>query len=388
MKILWHSNAPWVPSGYGVQTALFAPRLAQMGHDVACSGFFGSHGANLVWNGLPVYPAGYQGYGNDVVHGHATQHFRGNFSEGLVISLMDTWVIDPSIARLLNWLAWTPVDHEEVPPAVAGVIREGEIIPLAMSKHGEHALRSEGLNPLYVPHGVDCSFYKPLDNYDDRPRVRRELGWPEDAFIVGMVAANRGWPSRKSYPQALEAFGKFAQGHPDVHLYLHTEINGVHQAPAIRPMLEEFGITPDKVSIIDQYMYACGSHPEYLRSAYQCMDVLLNPSMGEGFGIPILEAQACGTPVIVTNTTSMMELAHAGWAVDGTRFYTDQRGYQVIPNINSLVDALKQAYRMSSRMRGGARGFALNYNADDLMPTWENLLREVESRIGQVTTHE
>ena len=28
-KLLWHSNAPWAPTGYGQQTGLFAPRLAE-----------------------------------------------------------------------------------------------------------------------------------------------------------------------------------------------------------------------------------------------------------------------------------------------------------------------------------------------------------------------
>ena len=37
MKILWHSNAPFVPTGYGQQTATFAPLLNASGHDVAVS---------------------------------------------------------------------------------------------------------------------------------------------------------------------------------------------------------------------------------------------------------------------------------------------------------------------------------------------------------------
>ncbi len=49
--------------------------------------------------------------------------------------------------------------------------------------------------------------------------------------------------------------------------------------------------------------------------AYNAMDVLTNVALGQGFGIPILEAQACGTPVIVGDWTSMSELCFAGWKV-------------------------------------------------------------------------
>ena len=43
-KLLWHSNAPWAPTGYGQQTGLFAPRLAEK-YDMAISSFYGLEGS-------------------------------------------------------------------------------------------------------------------------------------------------------------------------------------------------------------------------------------------------------------------------------------------------------------------------------------------------------
>jgi glycosyltransferase involved in cell wall biosynthesis len=49
---------------------------------------------------------------------------------------------------------------------------------------------------------------------------------------------------------------------------------------------------------------------------YSAMDVLLNPAMGEGFGITVLEAQACGTPAIVTDFSAMTEVCGGGLACE------------------------------------------------------------------------
>ena len=51
-----------------------------------------------------------------------------------------------------------------------------------------------GLDALYVPHGVDTTLFKPRPEIRDA--VRDELGIPREAFLVGMVAANKGNPSR------------------------------------------------------------------------------------------------------------------------------------------------------------------------------------------------
>ena len=50
---------------------------------------------------------------------------------------------------------------------------------------------------------------------------------------------------------------------------------------------------------------------------YTTFDVLLNPAMGEGFGMPIMEAQACGVPVIVTDFSAMKEVVRRG--LEGSR---------------------------------------------------------------------
>lgn len=56
---------------------------------------------------------------------------------------------------------------------------------------------------------------------------------------------------------------------------------------------------------------------EHLRALYNAADLLLFPSLYEGFGLPVLEAMACGTPVVASNTSALPEaVGNAGVLVD------------------------------------------------------------------------
>jgi glycosyltransferase involved in cell wall biosynthesis len=58
---------------------------------------------------------------------------------------------------------------------------------------------------------------------------------------------------------------------------------------------------------------------EDLPMFYNCADIFVYPSLYEGFGLPPLEAMACGIPVITSNTSSLPEvIGDAGIMVDPT----------------------------------------------------------------------
>ncbi len=72
-------------------------------------------------------------------------------------------------------------------------------------------------------------------------------------------------------------------------------------ARALRERLETLGLN-DAVTFLG---YAA---PDGLRNLYAHAACLVLPSLGEGFGLPVLEAMACGTPVVTTNTSSLPEV--------------------------------------------------------------------------------
>lgn len=384
--LLWHSNAPFSPTGYGAQTGLFAPRIAKH-YELAISAFYGIEGARIVWNDIPVFPGLGGEYGNGCLLDHARSHF-GGLRDGITLTLMDVWVMRAQMAAQLNMACWVPVDHEPAPPAVLAFFQQSGAIPIAMSRFGEEMLAD--LDPLYVPHGVDTNLFRPYP----RDEVRRTFGVPEGAFLVGMVAANKGRPSRKGFQQALEAFRAFRENHSDAYLYLHTCVDPNNaMGENIPGLITALGIPAEAILIADQYRMTLNPYPpQAMGMIYSAMDVLLNPAMGEGFGVPVLEAQACGVPAIVTDFSAMREVCGAGWRVTCRPYWTGQNSWQAVPDVEDIVDALKQAYQLpvAGRRKIGeqAREHALGYDVDLVteryfLPALEQVAERFEARKPQ-----
>jgi glycosyltransferase involved in cell wall biosynthesis len=194
-----------------------------------------------------------------------------------------------------------------------------------------------------------------------------------------MNAANKGEPSRKGLREALLAWRKFVNAVPDALLYLHTDAHGRCGIP-LTNLVAQLGLG-NHVQFVDDYHYVTGQVTSAdLNLAYNAADVLLNPSMGEGFGIPILEAQAAGTPVIVTDWTAMPEICFAGWRVGGTPFMTYQNAMQMLPSVDEIVGALHAAHthRSSEVLRHQARTGALAYAIDRVYrECWQPLLGSI-----------
>ena len=379
MKILLHTNAPWAASGYGQQAAMFAPRLGRT-HEVGISAFQGLQGSPFDFGPLRVYPGSGGGWGNELVRPHAERHFGGQ--PGLVITLVDVFVLEPAAFAGLNVACWVPVDHDPAPPKITDFFKATGAVPIAMSRFG--ADRLEALDPLYVPHGVATEVFAP----QDRAAARAAGALPRDAFIVGIVAVNKGAPSRKSLAEMIEAFAIFSSRHDDALLYLHTELQGVHQGTHLPSLLEDLGVEERRVIVVDQYRYHYEPFaPEDLAGMYATLDVLINASMGEGFGLTVLEAQSCGIPAIVTDFTAMSEVCGAGWKVGYERYWTDQSSWQARPHLEELVESLEAAYAQPAAERAAlrrrAREHALAYDADRVLDEhWTPALNALARRLG------
>jgi glycosyltransferase involved in cell wall biosynthesis len=78
---------------------------------------------------------------------------------------------------------------------------------------------------------------------------------------------------------------------------------------------------------------------------YNAADVYMGASMSEGFGIPLIEAQACGLPVVTTDFSAMPELVRWGHAVKpADMVWTPLNSWQAWPDVHGIRDALDRLY--------------------------------------------
>lgn len=368
----------WWGSGYGVQTNLFLPRFKKDGHEPALIAYAGLSGAILTLNDIPVYPGGFYEYAQDIWAEHSRR-----FGTNIMFSLTDAWVIEPkSIPRGFRWIPYYPVDSNPMPPMVRDRIA-GAYKRIAMSKYGVEKTREQGLDCYYVPHAIDTKSYYPVD----KTEARNRLNLPTDKYIIGTVAMNKGeCPSRKSFVEMISAFTLFKQKHPDAVYLLHTH-NGENLKDVVhfRELCAQNGLEMGKdVIFTDPYFALVGADVNFMRDLYSSMDVFMLVSMGEGFGIPILEAQACGCPVIVGDWTAMSELCFSGHKIDikdAFPFYTKQAAYQYLPRVEAIERKMELEYmHPSSRKKAVER--AQEYDADVVYEKyWKPVMADIEESL-------
>lgn len=379
MRILIHSNGPHVRSGYGVQTNLLVRQLQSLGHTVAVSCFYGVAGSAIEWNGITLYPSGMAEFGVDMLPGHALA-----FQADLVICLMDFYKLYQIAGPLSQFpfkiAGWVPVDtNDKIGKGDLATLQGTKAYPIAISQHGLKMMTDAGLDADYIPHAVDTDVYKPAE---DRMQVRWEQG-NAGKFVIGINAANSD-EKRKSFTEQLMAFKLFRDKHPDAELLLHTLMRH-SRGLDLWTMCEDLGIDAH-VRSSDQYSYISGSMDEHAMSEwYGSLDILSNASHGEGFGIPVLEAQACGTPVVVTRASAMTELCGSGWKVDGEPLWNPwHRAEWVRPSIKGILAAYEKAYlvRGSKSWRDKAVKFAEPYDYRTVATQyWKPFLDKVEREL-------
>ena len=379
LRVLWASNAPWTKTGYGTQTAIGTRALRDLGAEVGVFAFFGMEGAISNADGMVVYPAGILPWGNDVIRGHASQ-----FDADVVVSLMDVWVQDYWGRKLSGdgrlFCPWLPVDHDPAPERIVEKLDKAHQ-PIAMSKFGKRALDDADVpNVAYVPHAFNNAVF----HVGDKMKARQALKLPEDKFIIGMVAANKGFPSRKCYPEQVRAFAKFHETHPDAWLYIHALMEPIEDGINLTALCQSLGLKAGRdFGFVNGYEYIVGWHESRMALLFQSFDILSNASMGEGFGVPILEAQACGTPVVTTAVTSMPELTWGGICVQKTHpWWTPLQSWTGLPDVDELVDAYAALYELlhipaeAFILRSRARDGAMPYEAERVRDTyWKPLVQ-------------
>ena len=366
-RIFWYSNHPGVPTGYGTQTAQVLRRLKRRGHDPVVHANFNQQMGEGKWNGIRVLPQGYETWSNDIILAHYGAVAKESDVPLRMVTLCDVWVLNnPRFTELDIIWSWTPVDHMNVPPQVLAWSKRPNVLPIAMSKHGKAAFDRADVQSVYIPHALE-KHWKPTPMEED-PFPGR--------FVVSAINANKGvLPNRKAWGENLLAFAMFAQKHDDALLYVHSDLKSPIGIDLVA-LIKACGIPESQVVFADQYDLRLGVEDGRMAQIMTRTDVLLAATMGEGFGLTALEAQACGTRTVVSNFSAQPELVGDGFLVDVQPSWNPaQAQWFATPLVPSIVEGLEWAYQQGGGHSEKAVEFAKDYAADKVFDErWVPLL--------------
>lgn len=382
LRISFLSNHPASSTGYGTQTAQLTRRMKADGHKVAILNNFGVAGQMSKWEDMHVFPQGWDGYSNDVAVAHHAAWSLAGPERSILFTLYDVWVYQENdqFDDVEQIVSWVPIDHMPIPPKVLEWCERPNVLPVAMSQFGAQQLAAAGVDCQYVPHAIEDVFTR-TEALPDGADFRTSAGIPRSAHLTTIVAANKGvLPNRKAFGEMFSGWSVFAASHPDAVLYVHSSHGGqARDQIDLRVLARACGIE-DRVIFADQYALRLGIDPAVLSAIYSTSDVLLATSAGEGFGIPVIEAQACGLRCIVSNFSAQPELVGDGWCVDGQPMWNPtQHAWLFSPSVAEIARSLEASYKAPRGRSKKAEAHGAKYRADDVYNAmWRPLLASLE----------
>jgi glycosyltransferase involved in cell wall biosynthesis len=232
-----------------------------------------------------------------------------------------------------------------------------------------------------VYHGIDTTAFRP--DPAEGAAWRAVRGIPASAWLISIVGVN-DQHDRKGFVPQLQAFAEHARRHKDAVMYLHTEAQdpgGVNLAKVALSL----GLR-HRVLFADEAERAADLHGlDYMAGMYNASNLYTQCSRGEGFGIPVIEAMACGVPVVATRASAQSELVPrgTGWLVGGQREWVKHhQSWWVTPSVREIVQAYERARSVAPSYAKAARAHAETFGIARTAAAWKPVLDQISQIPG------
>lgn len=369
-RLLLTSEASWLATGFAKFGREVIQRLHNTGkYEIAELGNYGRQdapqAANLPWRFYGVMPLNDDEaklYNSNPVNQFGAYKFDAavaDFQPDIVLNQLDPWMMQHLVkSRFRNnyKLLLTPtVDSSpQKQDWITEIFSKADVVT-TYSRFGKRTLEAQGIKVAGVTSpGVDEKVFHPMD----KQKLREDWGLNKSLFIFGTVMRNQ---KRKLFPDIFEAFAmlrkRFAGNRELEHsvLLCHTSFPDVGwDLPELlkRNSLVRHVIFTYKCDACSKIFFSwflpcnqngvgqcifCGQHAAHmpnthnsiseqeLAEIYNLMDVYLQVAICEGWGMPVVEAKACGLPVMCSNYSALEDHVEngGGLAIPIDRYYTE-----------------------------------------------------------------
>jgi len=427
-RILWVGEATYTASGYATYYNEVMNRIHATGkYELAELASYGDvtdprdqRWRSVPWKFYPNNPA----FGNDeqqreydsnTLNQFGSWKFDAtlcDFHPDIVVDVRDWWMFEYQERSPLR-----PYFHWAIMPTVDAIPQHEQWLATFANADAVFTYTDWGMDVLKkasghklnlkcpAPPAADMEVFKPVP---DKRAHRRTLGFSEDALVIGTVMRNQ---ERKLYPDLIQAFGQFLREAPthiadNACLHIHAcypdsmgwdlakliKEEGVgHKVVFTYGCLKCGAVFPGFFTDARIHCSRCGDYTarmpnsnmglsrEVLAKVFNLFDVYVQYASNEGFGMPMVEAAACGVPVMAIDYSAMEDVVRkvGGTPIKVQRYFRDggTQTWRALPDNSDFVRkaiaflekpaAVRAAHSFKAR-----RGVEKHYSYDKTAQIW------------------
>lgn len=425
-RILFLSEAAYLNTGYAKYSKEILTRLhASKKYEVAEMSTYGSvsdqRRKSIPWKNYPVLPNPENQEESNLYNSNQVNQFGAwrferaclDFEPDVVFTIRDFWmdsfIYHSPYRRLFKW-AWMPtIDASPQNTEWISMFSDADYI-LTYSDWAKRVIEGQAgntINAVGVASPSASDVYKPMD----KAAIRNELGVPLDWNIIGTTMRNQ---RRKLFPALIEAFGEYLRSTGDLktYLYMHTsypdagwnlaellhennissrvlmsyvcsnchgfEVSTFQDAIKVCPNCKSYSSVPSNVSV--------GIDDAYLAKVFNIFDLYIQCANSEGFGLPQVEAAACGIPLACTNYSAMEDVVAklGAYPISYSKYKELETGCdRAVPDKESIVNIIEEFISKSPEERNALSRytrslFEKEYSWDKAAKEWMKIADDCE----------